>query len=150
MGYFCYQQITLFCAALTVYKLSSLDKVCVCVGGCDVDGNRCSVSRNSFPRGGRTELEEVDGGLSQVSANRKIWMLLFRYMFCCCLQNLKNVFKAIHHLCRTICVLGLVVCLSAGLWKKYLPDFHETWWKTVAWGEEEPIKGWSRSKSRGG
>lgn len=150
MGYFCYQQITLFCAALTVQAQQFRESV----GGCDVDddddGNRCPVSSNSFPRGGRTELEEVDGGLSQVSANKKIWMLLFRYMFCCCLQNLNNVFKAIHHLCRTICVLGLAVCLSAGLWKKYLPDCHETWWKTVAWGEEEPMKGSSRSKSRGG
>lgn len=113
MGYFCYQQITLCCAALTVYKLSSLENVCVCVGGCDVDGNRCSVSRNSFPRGGRTELEEVDGGLSQVSANRKIWMLLFRYMFCCCLQNLKktcskqsNSSPLPNHLCfRVGCLL---------------------------------------------
>lgn len=45
-----------------------LKKVCVCVGGCDVDGNRCSVSRNSVCKGrkeGRIEL--VVGGFGQVS-----------------------------------------------------------------------------------
>lgn len=47
--------------------------------------------------------------------------------------------------------LGIIiaVCLSAGLWKNYLPDFHETWWKSVASAKEEPITFWSRSETWG-
>ena len=39
------------------------------------------------------------------------------------------------------------VRLSAGLRKKHMPDFHETWWKGVAWAEEEPLIFWSGCKS---
>ena len=44
----------------------------------------------------------------------------------------------------------LSVCLSVGLCKNYLYDFHETWWTGVARAEEEPIQVWSGSDSRGG
>ena len=27
--------------------------------------------------------------------------------------------------------------------EKHWPDFHETWWKGVAWAKEEPITFWS-------
>ena len=38
------------------------------------------------------------------------------------------------------------VCLSAGLHRNYLVDFHETCWRDVAWAKEEPIRYWSESE----
>lgn len=46
-------------------------------------------------------------------------------------------------------IVGLFVCLSAGLWKNYMCDFHETWWKGVARTKKLPIKLWSESESWG-
>ena len=43
-------------------------------------------------------------------------------------------------------LLQAFVCYLAGLWKNYCTNYHETWWKDVAWIGEELIKFRCRSR----
>lgn len=49
----------------------------------------------------------------------------------------------------SVWLVAMFICLSEGLQKNCLSNFHDTWWKGVAPAKEEPIQFWSGSKSQG-